>query len=210
MSAALYAWALRLALLAAMAAAGYWAGDHQRNNAWLAKQAVTERAADKQYRAEVARGDAATAELIAVQRQHTTNYQQFERQFNDLRNRTPLLVRSGGFTPPRLPAGPLPRLERQRDSAPVQNAGGAGGDSLSAGAVWMWNTALAGTDQPAGACSALDSSSAACAAASPFTLGDAWDNHRANAEICSANRLAHQQLIDFLMRANAAAEDRTR
>ncbi|MFM9902153.1 MAG: hypothetical protein ACKVOT_14170 [Polaromonas sp.] len=203
MSGLLAGWSTRLVVCATLAALGYWAGDHQRNNAWLAKQAVTERAADKQYRAEVARSDAATAELIAVQRQHTSNYQQFEKQFNDLRNRTPLLARR----PVRVHApggdgGLAERADAHGDADRGQS------DALSAGAVWMWNTALTGSDQPAGACGALDTSPAACAAATAVTINDAWDNHTANAQICAANRLAHQHLIDFVNQTPDALYER--
>lgn len=197
-----------LLLALTLLAAGFMAGDKHRNEAWLAKQAVAERAAAKKYQAEVVRGDAATATLIAAQRQHTANYQHFESQFNELRLRAPLLVRSSSFAAPRLPAGPISGLERQRDSAPFQNADSADASALSTGAVWMWNTALAGSDQPAGSCSALDTTTPACSAATEVTLNDAWDNHSANAEICTANKLAHQQLIDFLtVRTAAAAKD---
>ena len=194
-----------LVLVAAVGGA-FVAGDHYRNNAWLAKQATAERTAKKDYEAEVARGNKATTDLVTAQRQHAANYKKFERQFNDLRQRSPLVAFSGGGSD--CGAGPSP------STLPLPAPGQAGADglraagapSLTAGAVWMWNTALAGTDQPLGACGAASTTTTACAAATPLTLNDAWDNHSTNAEICAANRLAHQQLIDFLTRPNKQSE----
>ena len=62
----------------------------------------------------------------------------------------------------------------------------------------MWNSALTGTDQPAGACGAANTATPACAAATSLTTADAWDNHTFNAQLCAEDRLAHQRLIDFL------------
>lgn len=189
-----------LLLALALLAAGFVAGDKHRNDAWLAKQAVAENAAAKKYQAEVVRGDAATATLISAQRQHTANYQQLEGQFNELRLRAPLLARRADRVPDSVGNSGL--AERADAHGDVDRGNPA---VLSAGAVWMWNTALAGSDQPAGACNAADRTTTACSAPTEVTLDDAWDNHSANAQICSANRLAHQQLIDFLTARNAAA-----
>ena len=176
----------------------FMAGDSYRDNAWAAKQAAAERAAKKDYEAEVARGDKATTALITAQRQHAANYKNFERQFNELRLRAPLLALRV------LPAG----ATVPKDDEAV--AGATDADTrhfaLSAGAVWMWNTALAGTDQPTGACGAASTTTAACAVATALTLDDAWDNHNTNAQICAANRLAHQELIDFLTRRDKQRE----
>lgn len=60
-------WGLSLALLLALAAVSYWAGDHNRNNAWLAQQAKQEHAALVQLQAAQARGDALSAGLLAQQ-----------------------------------------------------------------------------------------------------------------------------------------------
>ena len=181
-------------MVAALLVGSFLLGDAYRDNAWHAKQAATERAAAEQYKAEVQRGDAATARLAAAQRQHTAVYKGFERQFNDLRKRVPLVVaasRSGGCA-----GGPaLPQAPGLADADGVPDVAVLG---LTTGAVWMWNTALAGTDQPSGACGAASTTTAACAVATEVTLDDAWASHTANAEVCNANRLAHQQLIDFL------------
>jgi hypothetical protein len=65
----------------------------------------------------------------------------------------------------------------------------------------MWNGALHGRDQAAGACGlagAPGGADAACAQGSGLTLDDAWANHRTNAMTCAADRLRLNQLIDYL------------
>lgn len=48
-------------------AVGYWAGDHNRNNAWLAKQAVAEQQAREALQESQARGDALSTGLLNQQ-----------------------------------------------------------------------------------------------------------------------------------------------
>ena len=69
---------------------------------------------------------------------------------------------------------------------------------LSAGAVSLWNSALAGADVPAGACGADDPTAPACAAAVNATPGDAWANHAENADLCRSDRLTLQRLQTYL------------
>ena len=84
-----------------------------------------------------------------------------------------------------------------------RSAPAAAGDSspvLTLAAVRMWNGALTGADQAAGACGpagATEGSDAACAQGSGLTLDDAWANHAANAQACAADRQRYQRLIDF-------------
>lgn len=73
-----------------------------------------------------------------------------------------------------------------------------GGLRLSAGAVRLWDSALAGADVPAGACGAADPTAGACAAASPYDIQHAWDNHIENAARCREDRARYRQLIEFL------------
>ena len=64
----------------------------------------------------------------------------------------------------------------------------------------MWNGALTGSDQAAGACGPAgptEGADAACAQGSGLTLDDAWANHAANAQACAADRQRYQRLIDF-------------
>ena len=69
----------------------------------------------------------------------------------------------------------------------------------------MWNSALAGADQPVGACGIADQSEQACATDTGLTLQDAWDNHTRNARLCAEDRQRHQHLIDFIRKGQAHA-----
>ena len=203
-------------LLLAWGATGYWAGDKNRNNAWLAKQATVERKTHAAFEAEVKRGQDAALQSIADQQALQKSYSTLEGKFNELRARGPLVVirngavrsapgdqsgdrTAGGATgtsaaqTPAQPGGapPAPAL------APADVA--ASGVGLTLGAVWMWNSALSGTDAPAGACGAADTAAPACAADSGLGLEAAWANHATNAKTCAQDRLRHQRLIDFLI-----------
>lgn len=186
-------WLVGLVLLLAVAASGYWKGDQNRNNAWLAKQAKVEREAHAKYEAEVKRGVEAAGSYLEDKRDQENSYAELEERFKALRQRVPLLV-------------PSP-------AAPAVQAAGAGPESnqpagpginvfvqpeLSLGAVWMWNSALAGADVPTNTCGTDAATAQACAAGSGLTIGDAWDNQKINAKSCAEDRLRHQRLIDFL------------
>lgn len=58
---------LVFALIFSSGGFGYWAGDHNRNNAWLAKQSATEHAALVQLQTAQARGDALSNGLLQQQ-----------------------------------------------------------------------------------------------------------------------------------------------
>jgi hypothetical protein len=62
-------WAGSVLLAAGLGCFGYWAGDHNRNNAWLAKQGALEQAARLQLQAAQAHGDALTRSLLQQQGQ---------------------------------------------------------------------------------------------------------------------------------------------
>jgi len=62
-------WPVIALLMLAWSGTGYWAGDHNRNNAWLAKQAVAERQAREALQAEQVRGDALSTGLLHQQTQ---------------------------------------------------------------------------------------------------------------------------------------------
>ena len=183
-------------LLLAWGGAAYWAGDHNRNNAWLAKEAAAAQQAQLAYVAEVQRGQAAAQQSIDEQQKLQKSYQLLEGKFNELVQHGPLVV----YKPVASGAQPVAGLAPGQRPADA-GLGGAGADgdiSLSLGAVWMWNSALAGTDSAAGACAAADTASAACAADAGLGLEDAWQNHAANAESCALDRLRFQALIDFV------------
>lgn len=200
-----------LAILAALAL-GYSQGSKHTEQAWQAKQAATLVDAQKQYEGEVARGNKASADYLASAQALTGQFNQLTEKFNAVRKHTPLVVASrpmacasNGLSV--RPSGLTPLHQQGSDSPEPPGSGNAGDDVggvpvLTAGAVWVWNSALTGTDQPAGACSAANPTTAACAAATSSTLDDAWDNHIANAKTCAANRLAHQRLIDFVTTSN--------
>lgn len=94
-------------------------------------------------------------------------------------------------------------------SAPAQTVGVAaapgGGLRLSAGAVRLWDSALAGADVPAGACGSADPTARACAAASAYDIQHAWDNHIENAARCREDRARYRRLIEFLQARNPSA-----
>lgn len=189
-------------ILLAVATGSYWAGDHNRNNAWLAKQATVERDAHAKNEAEVVRGDTAVSNLITESQAMQGNFQKLTEKFNGLSKRVPLAVFADAG------ADSFCRNADVNRGVPAEgpiDRDGADSGVLTAGAVWMWNSALAGQDQPAGACSLADTSTAACAAETNITLDDAWANHRANAQACAADRLAHDRLIDFLTKREGIA-----
>lgn len=195
-------WLAGLAVFAVVFAAGYWRGDVARDNAWMVKNLQIEHAATKKYQAEVVRGNAAAGAYAVESQALQTQFVDLTEKFHVLRKRTPLVGKSVA----RVPGGSAYCGRPDELSTPqlVEPAVAArddavdAGPALTAGAVWMWNSALAGTDQPAGACGAADPAAPACAVETSITLDDAWDNHTGNAQACAENRLAHQRLIDFL------------
>jgi hypothetical protein len=165
-----------VALLLGALAGAYWAGDHQRDNAWKAAQRDEVIAANRKYADEVKRGLEAAGNYIADLREQESRYDDLETRFKALQKRVQLLVQ------------------------PAQKAPGSGVvvAELSLGAVWMWNSALAGANVPAHSCGADAATAEACALGSGLSLADAWDNHATNAQTCAADRLRYERLIDYL------------
>ena len=197
----LLGWLLSFAVSVSVFGTGYWAGDHNRNNAWLASQGKLEHAAEQKYLAELKRGEDAAGTYLAESRTLQTQFEDLTEKFHASRKRIPLLAAVPGPGPgPGLACGgqPLDAAAPAVETARVAAPDGAGAAALTAGAVWMWNSALAGTDQPANTCSALDPTAPACAVATALSVDDAWDNHAVNARLCAEDRLSHQRLIDFL------------
>lgn len=193
--------ALGLILFSLAFGGGFLAGADYKNDQWLSKQAKVEREAHVTYEAEVKTDNAAARSYLTDNRSLQTDYQALKEKFNALKKRTPLVAIN-----PAVPGNTgQPGCVSEAPVGEVDNGGRV--DSalhLSTGAVWMWNSALTGKDQPAGECSALDPTSPACAAATDITIDDAWDNHTVNAQICAENRLAHQRLIDLLKQREGA------
>lgn len=77
---------------------------------------------------------------------------------------------------------------------------------LSAAAVRLWDSALAGVDQPFAGCSGADPASTACAAASDIDFTAAIGNNAENARLCAIDRLRHNELIDAVERVRAASK----
>lgn len=211
-----FSWLLGPALVLLAGGAGYLAGDHDRNNAWLAKQALVERQAREDLDKEVRRGQAAATSYVQAHQAMQTQFETLEGKFNELRTRGPLVVYRVGnaravgvpsagasATAPVYRAGVGAPAPAELDAGAGTSLGAAGpAVGLSLGAVWMWNSALAATDMPAGACGAADTAHPACAADAGIDLAAAWANQAVNAKSCALDRLRYQRLIDFL---NASA-----
>ncbi|MET3178149.1 UNVERIFIED_ORG: hypothetical protein ABIC43_001303 [Variovorax guangxiensis] len=210
MSLAARTWAALIAgvvvalLLAAAAFAIHGAGRMQERAIWQQKetQRATQLAQDLQ--AEYERGRAASAQYQLGASALQSSYLSLEGPVHDLRQRVSLVL------PPAVPdrraersaraaqaAAPGPRADAAPPGDAQRDAVGRP-HRLSLAAVWMWNSALAGTDVPAGACGLADTSVEACAADAGLTVDDAWTNHDINARSCAADRLRYRALIEFL------------
>jgi hypothetical protein len=171
-----------LAILAALTL-GYTQGIKHNEQAHQADQAKVVLEAKKQYDAKQAEGEKDAAKYLADNRAFTTQFINLTEKFHALKQRVPLVIPS-------------------RD---VLDSANRSSILVTDGAAWMWNSALTGTDQPSGACSAANPTAAACAAETSLSLDDIWDNHTANAQACAANRLAHQALIDHIQKNQPSA-----
>lgn len=187
----------------ALVGGGYWWGHTATDNAWEAKHAKELQAERAATAKETARADQAAANYLTEHLDQEDRYAALSATYQDLRRRVPLVVPGPVVVVTRSDtAGPQTQGAQERSAAtpPVD-----GGPVLTLAAVRMWNGALTGTDQPAGACSpagateGADAAAAeACAQGSGLTLDDAWANHAANAKACAADRQRYQHLIDFL------------
>lgn len=93
---------------------------------------------------------------------------------------------------------------------PAQRAADGGtGVRLTAGALRLWNSALAGVDVGAGACTADDPTGAACAADTGIELAEVWRNHIDNAGKCAEDRARHNALIDMIEGREALMRNKT-
>nr|WP_315237692.1 hypothetical protein [uncultured Albidiferax sp.] len=190
---------------AALVFGGYQWGASDTVTAEAKKRDKAVAIAQGKYQAEVERGGTAVANLQTDLREQSRQYENLEGKYLELRNRNaPLVVATRRPAATALCAAPSTPGADQATAPtpptdPAVDIGADGGFTLTRGAVWMWNSSLSGDpDQPTGACGSADTSSAACDVATEITLQDAWENHHANAQLCAANRLQHQRLIDFL------------
>lgn len=189
--AGLVAGAVATLLLAACAFAIHGAGRMQERAAWQQKEAQRATQLAQDLQAEYERGRAASAKYQLGASALHSSYLSLEGPTHDLRQRVSLVLP---------PAVPERRARQTACAAPAAapEPPADGPHRLSLAAVWMWNSALAGTDVPAGACGLADTSVEACAADSGLTVDDAWTNHDINARSCAADRLRYRALIEFL------------
>lgn len=179
------------------AALGHRTGLRSADNAWRAKEAERLQANAAAREAEIRRGEKASGALQAELLAQSITNDQLTKAFNDFKRRHPIVVA-------RSPAGQAAAGAAAAVPAPAQppvhvdQVPAGSGLSLTHGAAWVWNSALAGRDVPSGACGLADTSAAACAAGAGIALDDAWDNQALNARICAENRTRHQRLIDFI------------
>ncbi|MGA0569632.1 hypothetical protein ACO2Q9_02805 [Variovorax sp. VNK109] len=196
--------AARLLLIAAAAAGiafgGYRFGVRTEGNAWRAQQLEVERLANQaRVRNEKTAADARVnaAQEKADQEQR---YADLNDRFKKLRGKVPLVVAK-----PSKPADPKPTDDADASQGRVIVFVDPD-PSLSNAAVWMWNSALAGrADVPPGACGADGGGGEpdpSCAEGSGLTLGDAWDNHAVNAQICARNAARLTRLIGYLKKVS--------
>ena len=188
-----------LVLMLVLIGGGYWWGHTATDNAWTARQAKAEQAARAQLDAETQRADQAAANYLTEHLDQEDRYAALNARHQDLLRRTPLVVyRPVADAASSDQAGPAQAVP---DIGPAPVPAGPGIPVLTLAAVRVWNGALAGADQVAGACGPAGPSGqadAACAAPSGLTLADAWANHAINAQTCAADRLRYQRLIDYL------------
>lgn len=196
---------LLIALVSALAlvSGGYWWGHTATDNAWAARQSKSDKEARAALGKETARADQAAANYLQEHLDQEDRYAALSATYQDLRRRAPLVVPgpvvviTSSDTPGPQAPGP--------DQRPAGGTSDDSGPVLTLAAVRMWNGALTGTDQPAGACGTVGATEGAdaaateaCAQGSGITLDDAWLNHAANAQACAADRQRYQHLIDFL------------
>jgi hypothetical protein len=174
----------------AMVGGGYYWGYTASDNQAAQDQLKQEREAVSEYKREVNRGQQASVDLQSAHTELTNQYNQLEKAFHDYKKRSPILARGPQ------PVSPRPGMPATSSQCPEPVAAAEPG--LSGGAVWMWNSALAGTDTPVGACGLADPSEPACAVDTGISLQEAWDNHTDNARQCAQDRQHHQALIDYI------------
>lgn len=189
-----------LVLVLALVGAGYWWGHTATDNAWAARQAKADQAARAQLDRETQRADQAAANYLTEHLDQEDRYAALNARYQDLLRRHPLVVyRPVADAASSDQTGPAQAVPPSPGNAPMAAVHGV--PVLTLAAVRVWNGALAGADQVAGACGPAGPSGqadAACAAPSGLTLADAWANHAINAQTCAADRLRYQRLIDYL------------
>jgi type II secretory pathway pseudopilin PulG len=183
---------LLVGLAGAIALGSYATGSKHKDNEWKAKEATRLKSEAMAREAEIKRGDKASGQLQAELLGLAISNEQLTKAFNDLQKRNQILARR--------PVAPAPSTAAATaGAAPIGIAVTVGAEpSISHGAVWMWNSALAGRDVPSGSCGLADATEESCAADSGIALDQAWANQALNAKLCAEDRLRYRRLIDFV------------
>jgi hypothetical protein len=186
-------------LLLCIVVCAWWAGREHAFRVWEAHKVQIAREAARAIDQEWERGEQATQALRLQLDAHHVRYHQLEGTYREYKRTHPLLAGadSGVVPNPVMPA----MVANVLPASHTAHSGGGDDPFLTVGAVWLWNEALALDHSPAGTCGAIGASKASCDAASGISLGNVWENHRVNAQICADNRLAHQRLIDYIQQA---------
>ncbi|TXI17621.1 MAG: hypothetical protein E6Q67_12975 [Roseateles sp.] len=163
-------------------------GIRQERDRWEEMQRQVERDARATYDENLRLGRRAAAAQLADERQGRL----FAERLATERNHATLTLPAPSCT---LAISPTPRAQ-------LDLAARAGSPGLTADAVRLWNSALAGVDVPTGACGADGAPDGACAADSGLTVADAWDNQAANALACRIDRGRLTQLQSYLRQAH--------
>ncbi|MBX3634750.1 MAG: hypothetical protein KF683_05085 [Rubrivivax sp.] len=103
----------------------------------------------------------------------------------------------------------LPAVEPEAEPPPQPRPAPAGDAApavlLTAHAVRLWDSALAGEHLPRAGCSATEPASPACAAETAVTLADALENHTVNAALCAVDRARLAELNAAIHRIRGTA-----
>lgn len=209
-----YVWAIvaTLAIAAMLFALGtliFQAGRTKERVVWVERESKAAAEFTKKFNAEVKRGREAVGTLQSDLQALHARYSTLEGSYRELSDRVPLVLpvavgprRADRGAAASADAGNRPTAD---PAAPGDIQPSDGGDRrLSLGAIWMWNSSLAGMDTPAHSCGLADTSSESCAPDSGLTVEDAWANQHLNAKSCAADRIRHRALIEFLTEQRAA------
>lgn len=174
--------ALLLAVCCLLFGTGYHLGAKVADGECAKAKADTVAAAHADYVRQVEQGASAAKALVADLGKSADYTKTLQRRLTDVRVLAPR-AEAPAASDPRQP-------QLAADAEPVAR--------LGAGAVSVWNSALAGADVPTGACGADDPAAPACAAPTEATVDDAWANHVENAGLCQLDRLTLERLQAYL------------
>jgi hypothetical protein len=210
------AFAVLVALIAALAGGYVWGG-HATRNAIAADTLTKLRQAQADTRKAEQRADDAAGAYLQEHLAQEQRYAQLDESNRQMARRVGLLAPGPVPACSVDPAGPAvataephrPAPPPAGDRAPSVASAGPADPELSLRALWVWNSALTGADQPTGACSPVGApagADTACAQGSGVSLEDAWANHTLNAKSCHEDRARYATLIRVLRERGIQAE----